>query len=173
MKPFIGLKRIWYGAPLAQAPTKESLNSESGILKDMKEVKNVHSGTWVYTQDGPETTEYKNELTGDTYFVDITSLGGKNVSFTLGQYDFPTRVDLQGGKYENGVWESPKEPLLIRKSIVAQTKTGNYIVFPNAYIISKVDTQEKNLGLGITAVAAEDSDKNLSEEYWIDMEATE
>lgn len=166
MKPFIGIKKLWYGDPLQQKPTKLSTATSS-----MTEVKNVHEGTWGYSQDDPNVTDYINELTGQPYFRDMTSHGNKTINFTLGEYDFSTRKDLQGGKIENGMWEAPTELEVINKCIIAQTKTGNYICFPNAAIIAKVDTQEKNLGLGIVALAMEttlDSGTKIAEEYWED-----
>lgn len=166
MKPFIGLKRLWYGNPLTAKPTSIELLNVAG----MTEIKNVHQGTWSYTQDDPEVTDYKNELTGNNYYRDMTAQGAKNINFTIGEYDFDTRVALQGGKYENGVWEAPTELALINKCIVAQTKTGHYICFPNASIVTKVDTQEKNLGLGIVATAVEDTTNGLADEYWFNSE---
>lgn len=169
MKPFIGLKKLWYGEPLKAAPESITGLNVSG----MTEVKNVHSGTFQYSQDDPTTNELKNELTGDTYYLDLESYGGKRISFTIGEYDFETRVALQGGKVTKGVWEAPKELKLIQKCIVAQTKTGHYICFPNAYITAKSDTQDKNIGLGIVALAVEDTTNGLADEYWLDGDYSE
>ena len=55
MKPFIGIKRIWYGAPLTEANTPAKLAT---WLKTATEVKNSHEGTWGYSQDDPSVTEY-------------------------------------------------------------------------------------------------------------------
>jgi len=164
MKPFIGLKNIWYGDVQTSVPS-----SISGLTSSMTKIANVHDGTWGYSQDDPETTDYKNELTGQLYYRDMTSHGNKTINFTIGEYEFETRVALQGGKVTNKVWEAPTDLEVIEKCIVAETKTGNFICFPKATIIAKVDTQEKNLGLGITATAMEgvtsDGGK-IADEYW-------
>ena len=46
------------------------------------------------------------------------------------------------------------------------TKEDSYIVFTNALIVGKVDQQELNLGLGVSAVALENETANVEDEYW-------
>lgn len=160
MKPFIGLKKIWYGNPMKEAPASyaevESLVEGNGY----KAVENVHDGTWSYTQDDPSITDYINMLTGQPYFRDITNAGNKTIAFTMGQYEFADLVALQGGE-EVGTdgWASGTSEL-IYKSVIAQTKTGNFIVFTNAGIIAKTNAAEQNLGLGVTAVAMDNENKD-------------
>lgn len=174
MKPFIGIKRIWYGEPLTKALTKvadiTALLAPSDGVSAFKEVKNSHEGTWGYSHDDPSVTDYINELTGQTYYRDKTSAGAKTVTFTMGVYDFETKAALQGGKVikeEEKVvgWESDANLENINKCIIAQTKTGNYIVFSNASIVAKGDQQDKNIGLGITAVAQENIADGVAAEY--------
>lgn len=172
-KPFIGIKKIWYGEVIEEAVTTSSLAT---FIADANEVKNVHDGTWSYSQDDPNITEYINALTGTPYYRDPESNGAKTIAFTLGKYDFADKAELQGGSVvQEGSavvgWKSAETPQLINKAVVAQTKSGNYIVFTNASIVGKVDTQEKNLGLGITAVAMENPEENVAAEYWFDGEA--
>lgn len=180
-KPYIGIKQIFYGAPFAAAVTPASLKTwlQAGTTK---EVKNSHDGTWGYSQDDPEVTDYINELTGKPYYRDKTNNGQKTITFTIGVYDYEDKVALQGGSLVTETpqggsdpvtigWKSPTSPELINKAIVGVTKTGHYVVFTNASIVGKVDTQEKNLGLGITAVAMDSEVQNVSDEYWIDADA--
>jgi hypothetical protein len=161
MKPFIGLKKIWYGEPLTEAPTSSTISS---LVAGMTEVKNVHDGTWSYTQEAPSITDYINELTGQPYYRDITNGGNKTIEFTMGEYEFSDLAAFQGGKEEGGGWASGA-PQLIYKSIVAMTKTGNYIVFTNAGVTGMTNTTEKNLGLGVTAVAMDSSAEGVAAEY--------
>lgn len=174
MKPFIGVKRIWYGEPLTTKLTKvadiTALLSPSESVSAFKEVKNSHEGTWGYSHDDPGVTDYINELTGQTYYRDKTSVGAKTVTFTMGVYDFETKAALQGGKVIKDAekvvgWESDAVLENINKCIIAQTKTGNYIVFSNASIVGKGDQQDKNIGLGITAVAQENTTDGVAAEY--------
>ena len=176
MKPFIGIKRIWYGAPLATAPTRSKI---SEIVAGMTEVKNSHDGTWSYTQDDPSVTDYINELSGKPYYRDMQSAGNKTIAFTLGVYEFADRVALQGGSVIEETagegkkvvgWSSPTNPELKYASIVAMTKTGNFIIFTNAGIVAKTNAAEKNLGLGVTAVAMDNADMTISDEYLFDGE---
>lgn len=170
MKPFIGVKRLWYGEPIMAAVTKTSL---AAWIKSAKEIKNSHKDTFQYTQDDPSVTDYINELTGRTYYRDKTDNGAKTIAFTIGEYDFQTKADLQGGTVEKENeteigWSAPDSAELVYKAIVAQTKTGNFVVFTNAGIIGKTTTAEKNLGLGLTAVAMESQNEGVKDEYWFD-----
>lgn len=167
---FIGIKKLWYAEVIASVVTAASLKT---LLQTAKEVKNSHDGTFQYTQDDPSVTDYVNELTGKPYHRDITSGGNKTISFTIGEYEFEDKVALQGGKLvkdsETTVgWESPSSPELIYKAIIGKTKTGNYVVFTNASVIGKTSMSEKNLGLGVSAVAMENPNEGVADEYWFD-----
>lgn len=96
----------------------------------------------------------------------------------MGEYAFEDKVALQGGKVvksgETVVgWESPETPELIYMAVVGKTKTGNYVVFTNAGIVGKSNMVEKNIGLGVTAVAMENNTEGVSDEYWFDGEAVD
>ena len=168
---FIGLKRVAYGAPLTAKPTKDTFDNL--IKTGFTEIKNVHQGTWGYSQDDPSVTEYINELTGQPYHRDAEDSGRKTINFTIGAYELADKAALQGGTVTNGVWEAPTTPTLINKAIIAETKTGGIVIFPNAGIVAKTDTQDKNLGLGLSAVAMESEvgEVKIAEEYWIDPSA--
>lgn len=167
MKPFIGISKIWYGDPLTEEPTATSMST---LVSSMTEVKNSHQGTWSFTQDDPETTDYINELTGLSYYRDKESNGVSTIAFTMGVYEMSDKAALEGGSVINTSegWKSSAAITNITKSIVAKTKTGNYIVFTNAAIIAKVDTQEKNLGLGVSATALENETDGISAVYMFD-----
>jgi hypothetical protein len=181
-KPYIGIKNIWYGPVIAEVPTKAKLTAMIGPSGSFTRVKNSHDGTWSYEQDDPETTDYKNELTGLTYFTDKTSDGNHTINFTMGVYDYAQKADLQGGlevkSSESATkttdfdgWQSASANDLVNKCVIAQTKTGHLIVFTNALIIAKVDTQEKNLGLGVKATAQENGATGVAAEYWVDADS--
>ena len=172
MKPFIGIEKIWYGDSLTEAPTAAGLKA---LLATMTPVNNSHEGTWSYTQDDPSVTDYINELTGKPYYRDATNAGNKTIAFTMGVYTMADRVALQGGAEieENGEkvgWKSSSAPQLVYKCIVAQTKTGNFIVFTNAGVVAKTNAAEKNLGLGVTAVAMDNENAAVADEYLFDGE---
>ena len=168
LKPFIGIKKMWYGDVITEAVTIEKLKTWIG---EATEVKNSHDGTFQYSQDDPSITDYINELTGKPYYRDVTNEGNKTIAFTIGEYEFEDKVALQGGELikeaTNVVgWEAPKTPELIYKGVVAQTKTGNFVVFSNAGIVGKTNMQEKNMGLGLTAVAMDNPNEGVADEYW-------
>lgn len=175
-KPYIGIKRVLYGDALTAMPTgstkfdgaalKSLLATVEGENAKLIEVKNVHQDTWGYEESDPAVTEYINQLTGQAYYRDMEQAGVPTVSFTLGEYDLETKADLQGGEVVDGVWHRKDMLNPIAKLIVAQTKTGNWIVMPNANIVGKGNFVEKNIGLGVAAVPVETGVKGLSAEMW-------
>ena len=168
-KPFIGIKKLWYGPVLTANLT--SVADITSLIATFTEIKNVHDGTWGYSHDDPSVTDYINELTGQPYYRDKTTLGARTINFTLGVYEFQQKADLQGGAVikdaqENELgWKSSGALENVNKALIAQTKTGNYIVFSNASIVAKGDQQEKNIGLGITAVCMENETEGVEAEY--------
>lgn len=169
-KVFIGIKRLWYTDPLTAEPTQEGI---AALTASAKEIENVHQGTWGYTQDDPSVTEYINQLTGKAYYRDKESDGTKTISFTIGEYDYEDKAALQGGEPimsgETAVgWKASGNLENVEKAVIAETKSGKYIIFTNAAIVGKVDTQESALGLGIAAVALENATDGVEAEYWFD-----
>lgn len=175
MNTFIGIKQLWYGEEITVA-TNLNQSGIATLIAAMTEVTKVHEDTWGYEESDPETTEYNNELTGQPYYIDNVKQGQPTISFTLGEYQYQQKADLQGGTVEmNGTtpvgWSRPTTLDTIYKSIIALSKTGVYIVFPKAQITGKGDVQEKNIGLGVQAKAVEGSN-GLSTEYWFKSPAT-
>lgn len=172
MNTFIGIKKLWYGDVLT-SDTYLTQATLATLVAGMTPVENVHEDTWGYEESDPETTEYNNELTGQPYYIDNVKQGQPTISFTLGEYQYQQKADLQGGSVitdgsDNPVgWSRPTELETIYKSVVALSKTGVYIVFPKAQITGKGDVQEKNIGLGVQAKAVETGVSGLSTEYWI------
>ena len=173
-KSFIGIKQIWYTKPLVAEPTQDTLKT---LIQSATEVENVHEGTWGYSQDDPTVTEYINELTGKPYYRDKESAGNKTITFTLGEYDYEDKAALQGGEVIKAAgstvvgWKSSGSLENIYKAVIAKTKTGRYVIFSNAIIVGKTDTQQKALGLGISAVALESETEGIADEYWFDAPA--
>ena len=175
-KPFIGIKRLWYGPELTKA-LADTLTGAAAVkalvtteANGFTEIKNVHEGTWGYSQDDPSVTDYINELTGKPYYRDKTSDGARTINFSLGVYQFADKAALQGGSVimdgEKEVgWKSDGALENVEKCIVAMTKTGNYIIFSDASIIAKGDQQEKNIALGISAVCMESEIADVEAEY--------
>ena len=176
MPKFIGIKQLWYG-PVISVSTNLTPSGVATLISNSTEVKNVHQDTWGYQETDPSTTEYKNELTGLTYFVDKTELGQKTIQFTMGEYDYETKAALYGGEAitdgqttpSNVGWKSSGSMALIHKSVIALTKTGTYIIFTNANIVAKNDQQQKAIGLGVTAIAEENPASGVEDEYWFDV----
>ena len=159
---FIGIKQIFYGpvmttAPASFAAVMAMINPTNGT-STYKEVKNVHQDTWGYEQAEPNYDDYINELTGTTYYREMTERGVKTINFQ-------TKADLQGGTATETSWVAPTTLEEIKKSVVAITKTGNMIVFTNASITGRVDTQQKALGLGVSANALTNDAEGVEDEY--------
>lgn len=175
MKPYIGIKQIWYGETISEDVTAASLKA---WLATASEVKNSHQDTWGYTHDDPSVTDYINELTGKTYYRDVTDEGAKTIAFTMGEYAYEDKAELQGGTViksgQNAIgWKAPDHPDLVYKAVVAKTKTGNYVVFTYAGIVGKSNMAEKNIGLGVSAVAMDNPAEGVMDEYWFDGDAVD
>lgn len=167
LKPFIGIKQIWYGDVFTSAVSAATLKT---WLDSATEVKNSHQDTWGYTEDDPAYTDYINELTGGIYYRDVTAKGAKTIAFTMGEYELADLVALRGGE-EVGTdegWAAPSEAGIMNMGIVGKTKTGNYIVFSNAGVIGKGNQVEKNIGLGVTAVALDNPNTGVKSDYLFD-----
>ena len=80
LKPFIGIKKIWYGDVFSAAVTASTLKTWLGTATA---VSNSHQDTWSYTEDDPTYTDYINELTGGIYYRDVTAKGAKTITFTM------------------------------------------------------------------------------------------
>lgn len=172
-KPFIGLKRVWYGDPVKTVTTPASGYTATelvALIKTLTEVTNVHQDTWGYDESDPSVTDYINELTGQPYYRDVTQAAIPTINFTMGQYSFEDKAALQGGKVVGDGWERQDMANLVEKCVVAQTKTGNFIFMPRANIIGKGSFVEKNIGLGVSAVPLETGVKGLSSEKWFKEE---
>ncbi|WP_303013831.1 hypothetical protein [uncultured Bacteroides sp.] len=168
-KPFIGLKRVWYGDVVSTVTTPASGYTASELktlIGTLTEIKNVHQDTWGYDESDPSVTDYINELTGQPYYRDVTQAAIPTVNFTLGEYSFEDKAALQGGKIASDGWERQNMANLIEKCIVAQTKTGNFIFIPRANIVGKGSFVEKNIGLGVSAVPLETGVDGLASEKW-------
>lgn len=170
--PFIGILKLWYCDPLKTAITK--MADVTTLISSATAVENVHGDTWNFTQDDPSVTEYVNQLTGEIYYRERTAEGKSTINFTMGEYDYATKAALQGGEViqetESAVgWKKTAYKGEVFKGIIAQTKTGNYIIFSNAHITAKTDKQDHNLGLGVTAVACESEKADIAPEYWIQV----
>ena len=161
---FIGIQKIWYGAVFTSAVTAAGLKTWLSA-NTTTEVTNSHEGTWGYTQDDPTTEDYINELTGKPYHRDLSSAGVKTITWTSGMYDLDMKAALQGGTATTTSWTSGAANF-VYKGVVAKTKTGHYIVFTNANIIAKADQQQKAIGLGVSAVAMENENSGVADEYW-------
>lgn len=148
--PFIGLKRLWYGDVITENVTKVFLETWLGTAK---EIKNVHEDTWKYSQEDSTEEEYINELDGETYYVDETKKGKKTFDFTIGQWEVDDRVSLAGGSKDELGWVPPATTPNITKALCGLTKNGNLILMTKGKVVTKDDTQKKNIGLGVKATA--------------------
>lgn len=175
-KAYIGIKRVLYGDALKAMPTGTTKFDGAALAamlasvgtEDAKltEVKNVHQDTWGYEESDPSVTEYINQLTGQAYYRDMEQAGIPTISFTLGEYSLEDKASLQGGEVIDGAWHRKDMLKPIAKLIVAQTKTDEWIVMPNANIVGKGNFVQKNIGLGVAAVPVETGVDGLSAEIW-------
>ena len=141
----VNIKKLWYGetSAIAEDLTGQALYT---LLQGetLKEVKNIHQDTWTLEEAEASRTNYKNQLTGQTYRSE-KEMGDVTVNFTIGEYDYPTKKDLMGGDVINTDkgWKRARGKVNIEKLIVAMTDDDQYCVIPRADIGAREATTDK------------------------------
>lgn len=168
MKTVVDLKQLFYGdawtaGPLTGAAIKAFLDNAN-----TKEVKNVHATTWTYEEEEPSTTDYINQLNGQTYYRD-NQPGATNISFTIGQYEYETKADLQGGTATPTSWVRPTNQGIVYKGFVAVTKDDTYIAIPKGQVTARGGmVEDKLIGLPVVVTPVETGIEGLASEGWFD-----
>ena len=167
----VEIDELYYAEPIATVADKSKglTGAEvAAILKNAatKQVKNVHGDTFQYEETEANTTKYKNALNGE-YYREITEPGEVKINFTIGEYDYETKADLQGGKATEKSWERGKHKT-IHKCIIGKTKAGVYVVFPKATINGRGANTDKAIGLAVTASPLTTGIEVLASEKWFD-----
>nr|DAI76899.1 MAG TPA: hypothetical protein [Bacteriophage sp.] len=79
----VNIKKLWYGETSAIA---EDLIGQALYTllqgETLKEVKNIHQDTWTLEEAEASQTNYKNQLTGQTYRSE-KEMGDVTVNFTI------------------------------------------------------------------------------------------
>ena len=167
----VEIDELYYAEPIATVADKSKglTGAEvAAILKNAatKKVQNVHGDTFQYEESEANTTKYKNALTGE-YYRETTEPGEVKINFTIGEYDYETKADLQGGKATDKSWEREKyKP--IYKCVIGKTKDGVYVVFPKASINGRGANTDKAIGLAVSASPLTTGVEGLASEKWFD-----
>ncbi|MDR2138549.1 MAG: hypothetical protein LBP50_03245 [Tannerella sp.] len=173
LKTIVDIAKIMYGDVITSvtAPAAGLTGAEVAALialASTKNVVNVHGDTWSYEEEEGSTTPFRNQLSGATYYNDLQP-GAVNITFTIGQYEYQTRADLQGGTATSASWARPAESKIIYKSIIAVTKDDTYIVIPKAQVSARGSMVESKLiGLAVTVTPVETGVTGLAPEYFFD-----
>lgn len=167
----VEIDELYYAEPIKTVTTPAAglTGAEvATILKNAatKRVKNVHGDTYQYEEAEASVTRYKNALTGE-YYRETSEPGEVKINFTIGEYDYATKADLQGGKATEKNWERGKyKP--IHKCVIGKTKDGVYVVFPKAAINARGSNTDKAVGLAVSAVPLSTGVDGLASEKWFD-----
>lgn len=167
----VEIEELYYSDPITTVANKATglTGAEiAAILKDAKtkQVKNVHGDTFQYEESEASTTRYKNALTGE-YYRETSEPGEVKLNFTIGEYDYETKADLQGGTATDKSWERGKyKP--IHKCVIGKTKDGVYVVFPKASINGRGANTDKAIGLAVSAFPLSTGVDGLASEKWFD-----
>lgn len=171
-KTIVSIEKLWYGNPLSSGPLNGAAVKALLAAETTKPVMNVHGDTWAYEEAEATTTDYINQFNGKVYYRD-TVPGAVSMAFSIGQYDYQTKADLQGGTATDKSWTRPDTTDLIYKSLVAKTKDGTYIVFPKAAIAARGGMVEKAIGVLLSGVAMDTGVEGLASEGWFDASEVE
>lgn len=167
----VEIDELYYAEPIATVADKSKglTGAEvAAILKNAatKKVKNVHGDTYQYEEAEASVTRYKNALTGE-YYRETSEPGEVKINFTIGEYDYETKADLQGGTATDKSWERGKHRP-IHKCIIGKSKDGVYVVFPKAAINARGSNTDKAIGLAVTATPLTTGVEGLASEKWFD-----
>lgn len=167
----VEIEELYYSDPIATVADKTkglTCAEVATLLKaaTTKKVPNVHGDTFQYEEAEANVTRYKNALTGE-YYRETSEPGEVKINFTIGEYDFKTKEDLQGGKATEKNWERGKHKS-IYKCIIGKTKDGVYVVFPKAAINGRGANTDKAIGLAVSAVPLSTGVDGLASEKWFD-----
>ena len=167
----VEIDELYYAEPIASVTNKATGLSGAevaAILKNAatKKVQNVHGDTFQYEESEASIARYKNALTGE-YYRETSEPGEVKLNFTIGEYDYATKADLQGGKSTDKSWERVKyKP--IHKCVIGKTKDGVYVVFPKAAINGRGANTDKAIGLAVSASPLTTGVDGLASEKWFD-----
>lgn len=167
----VEIEELYYAEPIASVTdkTKGLSGAEvAAILKGAatKKVSNVHGDTFQYEESEASITRYKNALTGE-YYRETSEPGEVKINFTIGEYDFETKKDLQGGNATAKSWERGRHKA-IYKCVIGKTKDGVYVVFPKASINGRGANTDKAIGLAVSATPLHTGIEGLASEKWFD-----
>jgi len=167
-KTIVSIKEIFYADAIDSGTLTGAVVAAILLKTDTKKIANVHDTTWVYEEAEGSTTDYVNQMNAQVYYRDYTP-GTTSVTFSVGQYEYQTKADLQGGTATATSWKRPELQELIYKCIIARTKDDTYIVFPKASITARGGmVEDKLIGLLLTAVPVETGVAGLVSEGWFD-----
>jgi hypothetical protein len=179
----IGIKKIWYGPALSAVATKyveKTVNTGLSpaelkaflALATTKQVPNVHADTWKYEKAKPTKTYYKNKLTGKNYRAS-TVAGDSKITFSIGEYDFATKADFEGGTASDTKYSAPEETVDITYTLVALTEDGVYFVYSKADIAAGGVTTDDAVAIEVEATALESDVDGLEAESHIAKSAVD
>ena len=115
----------------------------------------------------PKKLDYWNDYTSESKAFDLS---GNNGNGTDKEVNNAGAIKVERSVARFDFKDASEVAEVINKAVVGMTKTGNYIVFTNAAVIGKGNFVEKNIGLGVSAVAMENSTAGVAGEYWFDGE---
>ena len=167
----VEIDELYYADPITTVTTPATGLSGAEVAANLEKcsnekVQNVHGDTFQYEEAEASVTRYKNALTGE-YYRETSEPGEVKINFTIGEYDYKTKEDLQGGKATEKNWERGKHKP-IHKCVIGKTKDGVYVVFPKAAINGRGANTDKAIGLAVSAVPLSTGVDGLASEKWFD-----
>lgn len=167
----VGIKKLYYAETSAVTGDLTGAMLKT-ILETAKEVKNVHQDTWNIDEADPSITNYKNQLSKQTY-RQTKELGDVVMNFTIGQYDYDTKADLMGGEAikrtgESVGWKRARGNVNINNCLIAKTEDDVWIVFPKGSVVAREANTDGAIGIAVSGTSLEPENTDIAPEYWFD-----
>lgn len=148
-----------------------------------KEVENIHQDTWQIEEGEASQDSYRNQLNGHVYRLGRRQMGDLTINFTVGQYDYKTKMDLMGGDMldasgavtttaaEAVGWARDNEAVEMYKTIIALTVDNVFVVLSRASLGAREASTDGAIGLGMSGTMTDPRFNGVSSEYWYDYNA--
>ena len=176
----IDIKRLWYADAVADDAASFTASDLAKLLATgggAKEIENVHQDTWTLEESESSQDSFRNQLTGAVYRMGRPTMGDIVANFTIGRYDYSTKVDLMGGTLvtdtEGNVvgWERARGVVELKCMLIVLTVDNVYCVLPYCNLNTREASTDKAIGLATKATAMEPISANIKPEYWYNADA--
>jgi len=178
----IDLKELYLVNQVTVAPTNYAAvtalvgTTVSGRVK----IPSVHQGTFTLEESEPSQDSYRDQMTGEIYRTGKKQMGDLKVNFTIGKYDYATKVAVMGGEAITTAgtggtsadgWKRSTTAVELTKGVIAKTYDDVYVVLCKCSIVAREANSDGAIGIAVTATMMKPDTDSLASEFWFNPES--